>query len=304
MSTFSDIQPDILEKIKSEYIFYIQTVKTSDFKTLFDSLKEILTDTSVIVSEQGMRILRDNPSKTAMVNVRLDAKNFETFVCSKKIEIGISLSHFFKYLKSITTDDVLTLYVKRNVDGNDDNENTLGIRLENNKKQKLTNDDFNLMDPNLDESLRFHAEEQEQPTTLFKYDFVLTMPSVEFQKTCRDIYHVTNDKVTIVCTNDNLTFGCTPDSGPRTVTHIIMNKEDVNKDEEKDKVMYQKCNSSDIVFSGTYKLKFLMLFTKCTAIGSIIELCMKNDQPLAIRIQVGDLGELIILLIDDISDTL
>ena len=66
--------------------------------------------------------------------------------------------------------DTLTLYLEEN------NESVLGIKIENSEKNSITNFTLNLMD--------LHEDNIEIPPAEFQS--VITMPSVDFQKICRD----------------------------------------------------------------------------------------------------------------------
>ena len=110
-------------------------------------------------------------SHTVLVHLKLSAENFEHYHCESKKILGINMLNFFKLIKTMGNSDTLSLYLER------DNESVLGIRIENSEKNTTTNYTLNLMD--------LHEENIQIPPAVF--DSVITMPSVDFQKICRDI---------------------------------------------------------------------------------------------------------------------
>ena len=44
------------------------------------------------------------------------------------------------------------------------------------------------------------------------------------------------------------------------------------------------------IYQGVFNLKYLVMFTKCTNLSSVVELYLKNDYPLIIQYSVGSLG--------------
>ena len=104
-------------------ILNLETTHTVPFKVLFEVLKDMLTETNIIFrsnkkndddsetnpadKEKGdesdcMKINAIDPTKTVLINLKLDGINFNKFVCKKsKLLIGINLACFYKLIKSI-----------------------------------------------------------------------------------------------------------------------------------------------------------------------------------------------------------
>ena len=113
------------------YNLYIRTVQSQSIKILVESLKEVLTDINLYFDSNGLKIMTMDNVRVALVYVRLIKDNFEEYVCNNKIMCGINMIYFFKLLKTVGNNDVLTLFIKS------DSYNELGIRIENKEKNTI-----------------------------------------------------------------------------------------------------------------------------------------------------------------------
>ena len=157
--------------MSDKYTLEIKTVQSSAFRILIEALKEILTDANLEFDKDGITIMAMDTSHTVLVYLKLDSFKFEYYHCEKKIIIGVSMLNFFKLIKTMNNNDTLTLFIE------EENTNVLGIRIENGDKNSITVYKLNLMDLN--------EEDLKLPPASF--DSVITMPSTDFQKYCRDI---------------------------------------------------------------------------------------------------------------------
>jgi hypothetical protein len=89
----------------------------------------------------GMRIMTVDSTKTVLINLKLEAKEFSTFICKPaKLELGVSLVTFNKLIKSMDKDDTLRLYVE------EEDKQHLVIEIENQEKDCTTVYKLKLMD--------------------------------------------------------------------------------------------------------------------------------------------------------------
>ena len=107
------------------------------------------------------------------------------------------------------------------------------------------------------------------------------MPSLDFQKICRDMTLLSAKTVEIKNIKNTLTFACKGQFASRVT---------VMGDSETDFSISK--NKGDEIVSGAYSLPHLVLFTKCTNLCNNIEIHMKNDWFLMIRYVVANLGEI------------
>jgi proliferating cell nuclear antigen len=246
------------------YSLEIKTVQSSVFKILIEALKEILTDTVIEINEQGLKIVTLDNTHVILVHLKLDASKFEHYHCDAPKTIGINMLNFYKIIKTINSNDTLTLFMKKN------DHNHLGVEIENREKNTKTTYKLNLLDLN--------NTKMEIPPSVF--NSVITLPSTEFQKICRDMHNLA-EFVEIKTINKELILACKGD---------FCSQETVLRDSDSVTVEHEN-NEMDIV-QGVFNLKFLCLFTKATNLSKMVELYLKNDYPLIVRYSVASLGEI------------
>lgn len=253
-----------MEENENNNVFEAKTVQSNAFRVLTEAMKEILTDTNVDLDSTGIKIVSVDASRTVLVHLKLDSKNFEYYFCPNLIIVGISMLNFFKLIKTMSNNDTLTLFVEK------DDTNHLGIKIENSDKNSITNYKLNLMDINV--------EKIDIPPATF--ESVITIPSTDFQKICRDMHNLA-DTIDIKSVGHNLIFSCKGDWAEQTTQ--------IGESSGGSGLMFLKDNNDDIV-QGNFALKHLVLFTKCTGLCGTVELYLKNDYPLIVKYTVASLG--------------
>jgi proliferating cell nuclear antigen len=241
-------------------------VQASSFKILIEALKELLTDTCIEFDETGLKIIAMDNSHIVLVHLKLDANKFEHFVCKNKLSIGVNMLNFHKLIKTINSNDTLTLFM------DETDINHLGIKIENGDKNTKTTYKLNLLD--LD-----NPHISIDPT---EFNSVITLPSTDFQKICRDMSNV-SELVEIKNIYNQLIFTCKGD---------FCCQETVLSDSDNKQSCIGASASSNEIVQGVFKLKYLVLFTKCTNLCNTIELYLKNDYPLIIKYAVASLGDI------------
>jgi len=261
------------------YILEVKTVQSSVFRILIEALKDILTDVNIIFDETGIKIMEMDQTHTVLVYLKLDKSKFEYYYCKKKQTVGISMINLFKLIKTMTNNDTLTLFIDEHVS------DKLGIKIENGDKNSMTIYKLNLMDLNYD---LFEIP----PTT---FNFVITMPSIDFQKICRDMNTIA-DIMEIQSVGQELRFSCSGDIAEQetiigsTENGLVFVKTPENDD-----------NDEEIV-QGLFTLKNLIMFTKCTNLSNSVDIFLKNNYPLIVSYNVGSLGILKLCLAPKIVD--
>ena len=251
-------------KMDCGYCLELRTVQATAFKTLIEALKELLIDTCMEFDETGMKIVSMDTSHIVLVHLKLEASKFESYYCKNKVSIGINTLNFHKLIKTINSNDTLTLFMESN------NTNFLGIKIENGEKNTKTTYRLNLLD--LDNT-KISIDPAE-------FNSVITLPSSDFQKICRDMKNIA-DFVEIKNINNQLIFTCKGD---------YCQQETVISDNDNGNTISNK-NANEIV-QGIFNLKYLVLFTKCTNLCNTVELYLKNDYPLIIKYDVASLGSI------------
>lgn len=244
------------------YVFEIKTIQSSAIKCMIEALKELLTDTVLEINESGIKIVAMDNSHVILVHLKLYAEKFEYFKCNRPISIGINMLNFYKIIKTINNNDILSLFIYEN------DINHLGIKLENSEKNTRTTYKINLLD--------LHNESFEIPEVTF--NSVITLPSGDFQKIMRDMNNLA-EFVEIKNVNNEFILTCRGDFA--TQETVLCDNDCVQISSDK----------PDDVIQGVFSLKYLTLFTKCTNLSNNAEIFLKNDYPIIINYSVASLGE-------------
>ena len=255
----------ILEEEHVGKLLLIKTVQSSALRVLIEALKEILQDVNIVFDETGFKIVAMDVSHTVLVHLKLESKNFEYYYTKKKIILGINMTNFFKLIKIMGNSDTLTLFVAES------DCNRLGIRIENGEKNSVTNFKLNLLDLN-DEGISIPPA---------SFDSVITMPSSDFQKLCRDMSGLA-DILEIKSVDNLLIFSCKGD----------FCTQETRLGQTNNGMTFVKNNNPTMIIQGYFALKHLVLFTKCTNLCNSIEMYLKNNYPLIIQYSVASLGNI------------
>lgn len=262
---------------KENMILEVKTVQSSAFRILIEAKKEILTDANLQFDESGIKVVAMDASHTVLVHLKLEAKNFEFYYCPNKTILGVNMMNFFKLIKTMNNNDTLTLYLEK------EDTNHLGIKIENGEKNTLTTYKLNLMDLN-DENIEIPPAQ---------FSSVITMPSSDFQKICRDMYNLT-DTIEIKSCGNTLHFACKGDFAQQETIIGESNSNGMS--------FLKKSDECEEIVQGVFALKHLVLFTKCTNLCNSIEIYLKNDYPLIIQYSVASLGNIKLCLAPQVTN--
>lgn len=261
----------------SPYLMQLRTVQSVSFKVLIEALKELLLDTIIHIDESGLRIVATDEPHQVLVHLKLDAEKFDEFYCPNKISIGVNMTNLHKLIKTINNNDALTLFIE------EDDPNRLGIRIENGTAR--TQFKLNLIDFT---DVVITADATEVTT-------VITMPSCELQKICRDMNNIAKC-MEIKNIGNTLIFSCKGDFCSQE-TILTNNGSGLHK-------INNTSPDSSQILQGVFNIKQLVIFTKCTNLCNTCEIYLKNDYPLIVKYSVASLGEIKLCLMPnaDFSD--
>jgi proliferating cell nuclear antigen len=241
-------------------IVEIKTVQSNAIRILFEALKDILTDVNLQFSEDGIKIISMDGSKQAVINLKLEASKFEKFYCKNSMRAGLNMTSLYKIIKSVKNSDIITMYITES--------NTTKLHIEIENKEKKTNILTVLKLLDIDEDIL------DIPNIAF--DTVKTMPSNDFQSYVRELSIITN-KIKLESINNTFSMS---GEGDFAETKIVVG--DSNNLE-----IQNEHNAS-----GTFYIKYLLLFTKSTNLCTTVEIYLKNKFPLILVYNVANLGKL------------
>jgi len=264
---------NLLNSSDDNNVLTIKTVQIAPFRILMTALKDILLDTNIVFTKDGIKIINMDKTHTILVHLNLKSENFEFYQCNyEKIIIAVNMIHLFKLINSIDNDDTLTIYIEKD-DYNDGVVSELGLKFENGDIKQSKIQKLKLIEP----------EEEHLDLPDIKYSSVINMPSCDFQKIIRDLANI-SEKLEIKSVGDELIFKC---CGQYAKAEIRRSETSANNSMQ----FLQKQNSDDII-QGEFSLKNLVYFIKCTNLCSQIEIFLKNNKPLIVKYNVASLGEI------------
>ena len=252
-------------------VLEITTIQTTPFKTLATALKDILLETNIIFTPEGLKIMNMDKTQTILVHLFLDAENFDAFECRyPKITIGVNTLHFFRLINTMSRDDTLTIFINEE-DYSDGIVDNLGLIFEDGDKGQRKTHKLKLIEPD--------PEESTMPDVNFSS--IIGMPSVDFQNCIRDLASLSTDRIALQSVGKELIFNC---KGSYAESSI-------RRHEMEDGSTTFKENNGQVVH-GEFSLKNLSYFIKCTSLCPSIEIMLENDLPLIVTYNVASLGSI------------
>ena len=253
------------------YSFVAKTVQSGMFKTTMEALKEIINDGNFVLDDTGIRLTAVDLARSVMVSMRMEGPKFEHYECSKRMIIGVNTSNMCKALKTVTNNDILTLFMET------DDPDHLGIKIENEAKNSITTFKMNLLD----------IDQEEHTLSAETFESIITLPSSDFQKLIKDMHSI-GDVVDIRSVGQQLILSCEGDFASQETV--------IGENESGMKVSIPGDTETAIV-QGLFCLKYLVLFTKCTNLSTQCSILMKNNFPLVVGYQIANLGTIRLLTV-------
>lgn len=237
-------------------------------KRIVDALYELITDTQLVITKDGITLQGMCSAHVSMVSLVLKCEGFSNYECDKDATIGINLLSLSKVLKLSSNDDELTLKLQ---DGSD----YLSITSSSKNKDKNINIDLSLMDLN--------QELLEIPET--DYSIVCQFTSVEFKRIISDLSAI-GDTVVISTepTKGASIFSTKGDYGNADIS--ISNKELINCDK----------------LSQSFAIRYLSLFTKATPLSPNVTIHLDTNMPLFIVYDIGKYGSITYYIAPKVED--
>lgn len=241
------------------------TIQASAVKSTFEVLKDILNDINVYFKPDGVYITTLDTARTSLVDMFLDAENFEEYHCEyEEIIAGINISNTFKLLKTITNNDVLTIEIN--------SKEFMDIEITSESKKTSTKFQLKLLDIN----------ESRIEVPDITMTSVTNLPSSDLQRLCRDMSNI-GSEIEITRINDELHLRCEGD---------FANQETIIK-----------CPDETPKMTGLYSLRYLNIFTKATSMCATVQIMQEEgNRFLILKYNVANLGELKFYLATKVSE--
>ena len=165
-------------------MFYAKISKAFLIKKLIESIKDLVSNVNLYISDSGISFQALDKSSICLVTLNLFAEGFDEYRCDKELTLGISIKNLNKLLSCGENEDCLTLSC-------DEDPSKIKIKFENNSKliyiyiiilniesKKRVNFELNL--------ISICSKYLDVDDT--NYNAFISKPSHEFNKICRELH--------------------------------------------------------------------------------------------------------------------
>jgi len=233
-------------------MMHLCTIQSGAVRSMIECFKDMLNDCNLIFNETGVSLVTLDTSRTSLVDMKLDAQNFEEYTCDGTVVCGINMSNTWKILKSVSTADILRLSVT--------SREYMTIEIESEAKKTKSSFQLKLLDIN---DNRITVPEIQTSS-------VTTMPSTDLQRLVRDMANIGSDLL-IERYDKVLKLHCEGDfANQETCVECA------------DEVAGHT--------KGVFSIKFLNVFTKCTSMCSNVMIMQEDQKFLILQYDVAMLG--------------
>jgi proliferating cell nuclear antigen len=239
-----------------DYIMRLCTSQAMQFKTLFDVLKDLLTEVNIRFDSEGFKIVSLDPGKIGMIY--LSVYNLDCYYCPEVTYAGIYVNYVYKIIRTVTTGHYLEWRITKQ------NPRVLEMVLSHHDRRIFTTHRLN--------TLSLDIEEITIPSV--EFDCVVTIPSSDMQRYIKDLGHVANI-VTIRSDRNKVNFVCSGDLG-ETCIEIAPTPSGLN---------WIHRREENISFEGAYFIKYLERFSR-GQVDAKVELFFRQDYPLIMKYQM------------------
>jgi len=291
----------------SSNLFEFRTTQCKPIKTLFDVLKENMSDVNIYFTKAGMRIYSIDPSQTVLINVELEADSFDHYYCREEYDdkgqpipilINVSVLNLNRIFKGISATDNIMIwtYSLMHRDNQKENTESLNIIIASNAKGEDRYYKVTLQDTD-DQKTAVVGD------AINEYPIILTMPCSDFQKICRDLKNINTTDVKIEYkTHDNehqLVFSSMSDIAESSLVRTGHHGDE--KANSETAVIFKKLPESGVsCYSDDFNFESLHNFSKCANIGSkggnLVKIHLSEENPMGLVFKIGTLGEILFVL--------
>lgn len=271
----------------NNFILHITTAKANLFKSLFDALKDILSDFHLIIYGKTILISQPNTSEPSLANlyvrVEIDGTKLEKFYCDPKftehnpLKLGLNTSSINNFTKTIKSRDSLSFIVDESFP------DKLILRKDNGDEKTVSKYIIQLKE--------FESDGCNVSGLKLEYSQPFKMKSTKFYKIIKEYSTISNidkrkDEIEIRSVGNKLIFkGYIVQDVYECVVEGLMD----------DELQQQKYN----INQSFYNVRHLLTITKATTLSPELTLCLQNDMPLTIRYAISDIGEVLFLLMSN-----
>jgi len=228
-------------------------------KKVVDSMKDLCKDVNFDVSERGLQVQSMDSSHVALVSLMLREAAFSEFKCDRAVSLGMNVESLSKVFKMCGNHDSLRLR-------HDNESDKVTFICESSEDDRIADFELKLME--------IESEHMEIPEQ--QYKVVCRMPSVEFQKICRDLKEF-GETMQIQASKEGIRFTVVGDVG---TGNVMLKPRESEKPEERVALTVQE------QVNATFALRYLTNFSKAAPLSGSVELGLSPDTPLSVKYDI------------------
>ncbi len=272
----------------TEKLFEIKTIKCNILKVLFESLKSIVSEANLIISNDGIKICKLDNLNTILIYAKLERDQFEIFNVNTEdpIILGIDIINMFRILKIANINETLEMSMTNSQRGK-----SLTITFHNVIEEKSTTSvEIELLNLNI-------LNEQ---IPKIEFNSELSISSNYFQRTMKKLQSLGAIHVIIVNTENELKFTAHESKLGKNAEIVFYNenievssKKKVQQPKRNLKNMQlQVKNCNQAIVSGIFKVEDLLHISKASSLCNVVKIYLKNDYPIILEYDISSLGSL------------
>jgi proliferating cell nuclear antigen len=261
----------------NDYHFKLMTVSTVAFRSCIEALNQLLVDVNLEIipktdtTDGSLKILAVNNNISMLVHLRLYAKNFDIFECEEKNIVGINIQNFYKLIKTLTNNDILSIYREKS----SKNKNKIFIKIENEEKNQFFLYSTQILD----------IENDILDISTVDFTAIIIFNSHDFSKLVKDMNSLESKYVEIELNKKAITFKAVGD---------IANAEATLSENDSNSIVikYNNPEDSEKIIKNKFEIKNLMLLSKCCGLCNTVEIYVKKNFPMLMKFSISNLGYL------------
>lgn len=235
----------------------MRTSQCLQFKSLFECLKELLTEVNIeFIEKKGIRLVSIDPGNVAMVHLVINT--VEYFYAHGTVIAGIEIKFLYRMIRSLASGDFMEWKIF------EDSPNEMHIQLSNTERRTNTVNKIKLLD----------LDEVDISIPRIEYDRIVSIPSSELAKHVREMVAVSH-YVTIKGTRTTLEFIA---DGEMASSHITIRPTASG-------LNWKHSEDADDI-QGKFVGRYLEKFGR-VGVETNVEIFLKNEFPLILRYELS-----------------
>ena len=258
----------------------VRTLQGPVLKKTLETLKDLVKDVNISFTKEGLSLTCFDFSHISMHHFKMRASGLEHYECPRDVMAGVDTGSFHRFLKHVSNRSELRL----DLDTSQGEPEVMTITLQGADQAP----------PSKAEMFLLSIDEDPVDMDDREYDTTVCMRSDDFRTIITDMAGI-SDTLTICSQEDgDVVFSCKGQAG--SLSYKVENQEDEDGE-----------GATRITQTGQMKEDFSMRhvvnFTKATDTTPTVWLFLQKGNPLMVKYEFGDLGELIFVLAPKVDDS-